>query len=300
VTVFGRRGAAALEWRVRDRAVPLDRPVVLGVLNVTPDSFSDGGEFLSLDAAIAHVESLLIDGADGIDLGGESTRPQGATAVAPEDERDRVIPVIREIARRFPKALLTVDTTKASIAEAAFAEGAHAVNDVSALRLDPRIAAVCAREGAGIVLMHSRGSVATMGTYADAQYGDDPVADVLGELEEQIGFAESAGIAASSIALDPGLGFSKHSATSLQMIADLARIAALGHPVLVGPSRKRFVGEITGDSDPRHRDAGTIGACTASLERGARIFRVHEVRSARRALDVAWAVMQVPHAMMSL
>jgi len=293
VIVSGRRGAAALEWRVRDRAVLLDRPVVLGILNVTPDSFSDGGKYDRLDAAVAHAGRLLADGADGIDVGGESTRPQGARPVAADEERSRVVPVVREIARRYPGALLTVDTTKSEVAEAAIGEGAHAINDVSALRLDVGVAYVCARARAGIVLMHSRGSVATMGTYADAQYGDDPVADVLGELEEQLGFAESAGIAASSIALDPGLGFSKQSATSLQLIAELARVAALGHPVLVGPSRKRFVGEITGEAAAAGRDAGSAGACVAALERGARIFRVHDVRTARHALDVAWAVMKV-------
>ena len=279
-------------WTVRGRVVSLDRPLLLGILNVTPDSFSDGGQWLDHGRAVAHAEQMVAEGADIIDVGGESTRPQGASEVDVEEEARRILPVVREIARRMPDVLISVDTVKSQVAERAIVVGAHIVNDVSALRLDPRMGALCAREAAGLILMHSRGGVSTMGTYADAQYGDDPTGEVIDELRERIAQARSSGNSDQRIVVDPGLGFSKRAEHSLRVLAELPRLAALGFPVLVGASRKRFVGSLSGTTDPADRVHGTTGANVIALSLGARLFRVHDVAAARQALDVAWAVMQ--------
>lgn len=270
----------------------IDRPVVIGVLNVTPDSFSDGGRFASVDAAVAQAETMVSEGADIVDVGGESTRPQGARPVDVAEELARVLPVVRALRRALPEETpVSVDTIKADVAAAALDEGAQIVNDVSGFRLDRAMAGVCASKGAGVVLMHSRGGVSEMASYAVAVY-DDVVNDVLAELRARVDAAQEAGVADESIVVDPGIGFSKRSEHSLAMLAALPRLAAWGYPVLVGASRKRFVGELTGVTEPADRVYGTTGANVAALHRGARLFRVHDVRAARHALDVAWAVMQ--------
>jgi dihydropteroate synthase len=263
----------------------------MGILNVTPDSFSDGGRHHGVDAAVAGAERMLAEGADALDVGGESTRPQGATPVDVDEERRRVVPVVRALRRRFPDAVVSVDTVKGAVAEAALDEGADAINDVSAFRLDPRMGEICARASAGVVLMHSRGAVSDMATLAHATYDGDPVDAVVAELGEALARARYAGVPAERVVLDPGIGFAKRGEHSLAVLAGLPRVAALGRPVLVGVSRKRFIGEITGVTDPRERVDGTTGANVAALARGARLFRVHDVRAARHALDVAWAVL---------
>ena len=278
-------------WRVGGAEIVLARPLVMGILNVTPDSFSDGGQFADPERAIEHVATMIGEGADIIDVGGESTRPQGARAVGAAEERDRVVPVVREIVRRFPQAIVSIDTVKAATAEAALGAGAQIVNDVSGFRLDPEMAPLCARARCGVVLMHSRGDVATMGTYQLAVY-DDVVPAVVRELRASLDAALAAGIDAEAIALDPGLGFSKRSEHSLAMIAAVPEIVALGRPVLIGASRKRFIGDLTGVREPSGRQYGTVGANVAALMLGARIFRVHDVAPTRQAIDVAWAVMQ--------
>lgn len=264
----------------------------MGILNVTPDSFSDGGRFFSTDEALARAESLVAEGADIIDVGGESTRPQGATPVDVVEEARRVLPVIAGIRRRFPETVVSVDTVKADVAERALGEGAGIVNDVSAFRLDARMAEVCARAGAGVVLMHSRGGVGDMATFEHASYGEDVVAEVLEELVPQARAAERAGVRREAIVLDPGVGFSKRSEHSLAVLNGLPRIADAEYPVLVGVSRKRFIGEITGVREAADRVHGTTGANVMALAFGARIFRVHDVAAARQALDVAWAILQ--------
>jgi dihydropteroate synthase len=269
--------------------IVIDRPIVIGVLNVTPDSFSDGGRFASVAAAVKHAESMVAEGADIIDVGGESTRPQGAQPVAAEQELERVLPVVRELRRALPETPISVDTVKAEVAAAALTEGAQIVNDVSGLRLDPLMAETCATSGAGVVLMHSRGGVSEMASYAVATYSD-VVSEVLGELRERVDHARRAGIADERIVVDPGIGFSKRSEHSLAVLGALDRLAAWGYPILVGASRKRFVGELTGAADPADRIHGTTGANVAALDRGATLFRVHDVRAARQALDVAWAI----------
>jgi len=263
----------------------------MGILNVTPDSFSDGGRFFSRDAAIEHATRMRDDGADIIDVGGESTRPQGATPVGAAEELSRILPVIEAIAATVPDVVVSVDTVKADVAREALDAGAEIVNDVSGFRLDPRMGEICAGTGAGVVLMHSRGGVSEMGTYAHAEY-DEVVDEVLAELRQRVDAARGSGVAADCIAVDPGIGFAKRGEHSLAMLATPPRLAALGFPIMVGASRKRFVGELTGESAASERVFGTVGAHVAALMLGARLFRVHDVRAHRQALDVAWAVIR--------
>jgi dihydropteroate synthase len=234
---------------------------------------------------------MVAEGADIIDIGGESTRPQGARPVELAEEMWRVMPVLRELRRALPETPISVDTVKAEVAAAALDAGAQIVNDVSGFRLDPEMAKLCVRQRAGVVLMHSRGDVSEMATYRVANY-EDVVDEVLRELRARVDAARQAGVDDECIVVDPGVGFAKRSEHSLAVIAALPRLAAWGCPVLVGASRKRFVGEITGVAEPAERVHGTTGANVAALERGAMIFRVHDVRAARQALDVAWAIKQ--------
>ena len=277
-------------WRVRDREIALDRPIVVGILNVTPDSFSDGGKFVDTRQAVEHAAQMVAEGADVIDVGGESTRPQGATPVSAADERRRVIPVIEAIARRLPNVVISIDTVKSDVADAALRAGAHVVNDVSGFRLDRDMASVCADGRCGVILMHSRGGVSEMGTYEFAAYDGDVVRAIRGELESSVLVAREAGIDVASIVLDPGIGFAKRSDHSVAALAGLPGLTAIGYPVLVGVSRKRFIGELTDAPEPVERLFGTIGANVAALMLGARLFRVHDVKAARQALDVAEAV----------
>ena len=276
-------------WRITDRVIIIDRPIVIGVLNVTPDSFSDGGRFVSVEAAVEHAQAMIEEGADVIDVGGESTRPQGARPVDADEELERVLPVVTALRKSLPGIPISVDTMKAEVAAAVLDEGVQIINDVSGFRLDSQMAPTCAARGAGVVLMHSRGGVSEMATYALALY-DDVVGEVLAELRERVDAARVAGVADDSIVVDPGVGFSKRSAHSLAVLGALDQLVAWGYPVLVGTSRKRFIGELTDTSLPSDRIHGTTGANVAALDRGATLFRVHDVRAARQALDVAWAI----------
>ena len=278
-------------WRVRGRLFVLDRPFVFGVLNVTPDSFSDGGRYQTIDRALAHADVLVAEGADALDVGGESTRPHNGGGVSATEERARVVPVIAAARRAHPSLLISVDTVKADVASAALEAGADIVNDVSGLRLDPRIGAVCAAAGAGLVLMHSRGHVTDMATYVHAAY-DDVLDEVRSELAGALARAAAAGVDAAAIVLDPGVGFAKRTEASVAVLAGLPALAVLGRPLLVGASRKRFVGELSGVTEPAGRVAATLGAHVAALARGARLFRAHDVRAHREALDVAWAILR--------
>jgi dihydropteroate synthase len=283
---------STLRWVHAGGAIPLDRPIIMGILNVTPDSFSDGGDFFSADDALARAERMLAEGGDIIDIGGESTRPQGATPVDADEERRRVLPVIAAVRRRFPEAVISIDTVKADVAGDALREGATIVNDVSAFRLDPHMADVCAGIGAGVVLMHSRGGVSEMATFEHAIYGSDVMGEVIDELLPRAQAAEAAGVRREAVVLDPGIGFSKRSEHSLAVLSELPRLTEMGYPVLIGVSRKRFIGELTGIRDAAQRVHGTTGANVMALAGGARIFRVHDVGAARQALDVAWAILQ--------
>jgi len=282
------------------------RPTIFGILNVTPDSFSDGGNFFSTDAAIAQADRMISEGADVIDVGGESTRP-GAKPVSAREELKRVLPTIRAIRSRWSDVTVSIDTVKAEVAKKALAEGAEIVNDVSGLSLDPAMAGVCAEAGCSVVLMHSRGTVAEMASYDKAVYGRDPVGEIIAELEENVQNAQRAGIHPARIALDPGIGFSKKTGHSLATVVELPRIVALGYPVLVGASRKRVIAElIRYTADPgsasagttlapqlisnEDRDMATVGVNVVAFYAGARVFRVHRVRPNRLALDAAWAL----------
>jgi dihydropteroate synthase len=278
---------------LRDRTLDLSLPKIMAICNVTPDSFSDGGEHYSVALALEYAERALQEGAALLDIGGESTRP-GATPVPAEIELARVLPVIEAVRDRLPELLITVDTVKADVARRALEAGAHGVNDVSAGRLDADMFATVAHAGAGLVLMHSRGSVAEMATYQHAVYGDDPMQEVCDALAAQVEKARDAGIPADAIVLDPGLGFSKTTAHSLTILRELHRFAFLGYPVLVGASRKRFVGEVTGVAIPAQRVLGSAVAHVLAVQRGARIVRTHDVRATREAFAIAAALWPAP------
>jgi dihydropteroate synthase len=283
---------ASAIWRVRGRDVAINRPLVVGILNVTPDSFSDGGRFVHFQAAIDRVGEMIAEGADIIDIGGESTRPQQARPVSEDEELARVIPVLEAVRQSFSVAVLSVDTTKSGVAGAAISAGADIINDVSSFRLDQRMGEVVAKSEAGTVLMHSRGGVAEMGTYTHATYREDVVGEIVGELRMAVAGATAAGVQRQAIVLDPGIGFAKRTEHSLQTLAGLGRVVALGYPVLVGVSRKRFVGELSHVEAAADRVHGTIGANVAALMQGARLFRVHDVAPNRQALDVAWGILE--------
>jgi dihydropteroate synthase len=258
---------------------------IMGVVNVTPDSFSDGGLYLDPEAAIAHGIELYDEGAAILDIGGESTRP-GAEPVPVEEELRRVIAVIEGLAEARPAARLSIDTSKAAVAEAALDAGASLVNDVTALRGDPEMASVIAAAGAGCCLMHMLGDPRTM--QHDPRY-EDVVADVKAFLEERIAYAVAAGVDERRILVDPGIGFGKTVEHNLELLRRLDELVALGRPVVIGTSRKSFLGKLTGRSDPADRVPGTIATCVLALERGARIFRVHDVSVVHDALAVAAA-----------
>jgi dihydropteroate synthase len=258
----------------------LDTPRVMGVLNVTPDSFSDGGEFLDPAAAIAAGRAMAAAGADIIDVGGESTRPH-SQPTPPEVEQARILPVIRGLAAAGLR--VSVDTRHAVTMAAALDAGASIVNDVSALNHDREAASLVARRGCPVVLMHMRGDPAEM--YAEARY-DDVVADVRCELAGRIAAAERAGIVPGQIAIDPGIGFAKRPGQSMELLRRLPELASLGYPILVGVSRKSFLAGVTEEADPRRRLPGSLAAGLFALSRGAIILRVHDVAETIQALRV--------------
>jgi dihydropteroate synthase len=258
---------------------------VMGVVNVTPDSFSDGGLYLEPTAAIEHGHKLAAEGAAMLDIGGESTRP-GAAPVTADEELSRVEPVIQALAGAALSAQISVDTSKAAVADAALHAGATMVNDVTALRGDPELAGVIAARQADCCLMHMLGTPRTM--QDDPRY-TDVVSEVKAFLEERASFAVAAGIAEERILVDPGIGFGKTPAHNLELLRRLDELADLGFPVLIGTSRKSFLGRLTGRSDPEQRLAATIATCVMALERGASVFRVHDVAPVHDALNVAAA-----------
>ena len=265
---------------------PVD-PLVMGIVNVTPDSFSDGGQFLDAESAIAHGRELIAEGADILDIGGESTRP-GAEPVDADEEIGRVIPVIEALAA--DGARISIDTTKAEVARRALDAGATIVNDVSAFRFDPELAAVVADAGATCVLMHMLGEPRTM--QKDPRY-EEVVTDVKRFLDERIAYATGAGVHEQDIWVDPGIGFGKTLGHNLELIARLDEIVAIGRPVVFGASRKSFLGKLTG-RQVDERLAGTIAANIIAHERGARVFRVHDVGPTVDALKVAAATVRRP------
>jgi dihydropteroate synthase len=284
------------EWQIKGGTLPIgERTLIMGVLNITPDSFSDGNQFLIFDQAIAHAEQMIAEGADIIDIGGESTRPGGAPVTA-EEEIQRVVPVIKELAKRSAVPI-SIDTTKSEVARAALDAGAAIVNDISALRFDFHVADEAARASAALVLMHSRGSPATM-------HKLPPVADIMEEvtrsLNSSIKMAERRGVKRESIVVDPGIGFGKSQEQNIELIAKLDQIvnAFSDFPVLIGTSRKSFIGRILADKNGEpapvtERLHGTMASITAAILKGAHIIRVHDVKPTVETVRVLQAIKSV-------
>lgn len=273
-----------VNWELSRRTLCLDRPLVMGILNVTPDSFSDGNRFFSLQAAVEKALEMEREGADIIDIGGESTRPN-APAVDLAEELSRVVPVIEALAGKI-SVPISVDTYKSGVARAACAAGAEIVNDVSGLFFDPAMATAVAEADAGLVVMHTRGKPDRM--QADTRY-QDLVAEVKGYLADSLAMAEGAGIRAGRIAIDPGIGFGKSAEGNLELIRRLAELLPFGRPILVGPSRKSFIGAALGKSDGA-RVFGTAAAVAVSIVNGASIVRVHDVAAMRDVAVMARAL----------
>jgi len=272
-------------WRLRGIDLTLDRPRIMGVVNVTPDSFSDGGDFLDADAAIEHGLRLIEEGADLIDVGGESTRP-GAAPVLVEEELRRVIPVVEALVAAG--ALVSIDTSKAHVAARAIDAGAIVVNDITALG-DPDMAGVVSKHQVGLVLMHMQGSPQTM--QVEPSYSD-VVGEVSGFLIERAAAAEAAGVERTSIAIDPGIGFGKTVDHNLVLLRDLGVLADLGYPLLVGTSRKSFLGKVTGATALEDRDLASAVSVALAIERGADIVRVHNVSRCREAALLTLAMVR--------
>ena len=272
-----------MHWKTTRRRISLDRPLVMAILNVTPDSFSDGGKFLAVDDALRHIETVAADGADMIDIGGESTRP-GSSQVDAAEEIARTVPVIEAAAKRFDLPI-SIDTTKSEVARAALDAGAEIVNDISGLRFDETIAAVVASARAGLILMHSRGQFETM-------HSEPPVADIMSDVSADFrrstGTARAHGVGDDQIALDIGIGFGKTVEQNLELLAKLDKITDEfdRYPMVVGTSRKSFIGRILGDAPPSERLGGSLATALFALSNGAKIVRVHDVRETASAIRV--------------
>ncbi len=274
-------------WQTSRRQISLGRPLVMAIVNVTPDSFSDGGAFLAVDDAVRQAEQLIAEGADIIDIGGESTRP-GSVRVSAEVEIGRVIPVIEAISRRFDLPI-SIDTSKSQVAAAAMDSGAGIINDISGLRFDAAIADVAAAKNAGLVLMHSCGEFETM-------HSKPPIADIFAEvsadLKRSVSEAKAAGVADANIVLDVGIGFGKTLEQNLALIAKLDRLVNefAVYPILVGTSRKSFIGKILGGVPPSERLGGSIASALIAIQNGAKIVRVHDVKETVAAIKIANAI----------
>jgi len=262
-----------------------ERVHVMGILNVTPDSFSDGGRYVDADAACAHAMAMIEQGADLLDIGAESSKP-GAVAIDEEEERRRLLPIVRELCRRTTIPL-SIDTTKAAIAEEALDAGAALINDISALRFDPRMASVVARSGAGVILMHMQGTPVTMQRTASYTY---VVEDVRAFLAARLEVVQQAGIPRDRILLDPGIGFGKNCEHNVTLLNHLDAFQTLGRPIVVGVSRKAFLGKILGRTIDE-RLMGTAGAVAVAIMKGARVVRVHDVAPIRDVVKIVEAIM---------
>jgi len=274
-------------WHTSRRKISLERPLVMAILNVTPDSFSDGGESVSVDDAVRKAEQIIADGADIIDIGGESTRP-GSTQIDSETELRRTVPIVAEIARRFDTPI-SVDTTKSVVARALVDRGAEIINDISGLRWDARIADVATESGAGLVLMHSRGSFETM-------HSQPPVDDILAEVGDgltwSINTAKNHGVSDGQIVIDIGIGFAKTLTQNISLIANLDQLTGQlsPYPVLVGASRKSFIGKILNNAPPEDRLTGSLVVAAIACLKGAMIVRVHDVKETVDALRTVAAL----------
>jgi len=265
-----------------------EKPLIMGILNVTPDSFSDGGKYSTVEAAVTQAEKMLADGADIIDIGGESTRP-GSEPVPASEQIRRVVPVIEAIKGLSSSLLVSIDTTLAEVAEAAIGAGADLINDVSGGTGDAKMLTLAARLDAPIVLMHNQGTPKTM---QDNPYYDDVVGEVVAVLRERVEAALAAGIKKERIIIDPGIGFGKRRQDNIDLLAHLDAFAGLGFPVLLGTSRKRFMGSLCHVEEPAELVTATAVTTALGVMAGVKLFRVHDVKENRQAADVAWAIRQ--------
>jgi len=263
-------------------------PQIMGILNVTPDSFSDGGRYGEINAALRQAEMMIDEGADILDIGGESTRP-GSDPVLGEEQIRRVIPVIKAIHERHPKLPISIDTTLSQVAEAALGAGASIVNDISGGSGDPNMLTMIAEAGAPIILMHMQGTPKTM---QDNPYYADVITEVTDALRNCIDTALMAGVKPENLAIDPGIGFGKRKQDNIDLLAHLNRFVELGYPVLLGTSRKRFMGSICNVSEPCELVTATAVTTALGVMAGVQMFRVHDVKANRQAADVAWAIKQ--------
>ncbi|MEF3073551.1 dihydropteroate synthase [Methylobacter sp. Wu1] len=267
----------------------IDKPLIMGILNVTPDSFSDGGQYSDVEAAVRQARRMLDEGVDIIDIGGESTRP-GAEPVAADEQIRRVVPVVEAIRQQVSADIpISIDTTLSAVARAALEAGADIINDISAGRDDEAILALSAETDAPIILMHSQGAPKTM---QNNPYYDDVVQEVLAALHRQVDAALKVGIKKERIAIDPGIGFGKRRQDNIDLLAHLDAFVATGYPVLLGTSRKRFMGAICDVSEPAELVTATAVTTALGVMAGVQMFRVHDVRENRQAADVAWAIKQ--------
>ena len=263
------------------------KPLIMGILNVTPDSFSDGGRHNTLEAALIQVEKMLADGADMIDIGGESTRPK-SISVSSGEQIARVIPVIKAIRAQVSKeVLISVDTRLSTVAKAALEAGANIINDVTGGRDDPKILTVAAQADCPIVLMHMQGTPETM---QDNPYYDNVVAEVIASLQNSVNNALAAGVKKENIVLDPGIGFGKRAQDNLTLLAHLNQLVGMDFPILLGTSRKRFMGALCNVTEPCELITATAATTALGVMAGVQLFRVHDVKENRQAADVAWAI----------
>lgn len=264
------------------------RPLIMGILNVTPDSFSDGGRFAEIELAVGHAKQMLDEGADILDIGGESTRP-GAADMPADVQCQRVVPVIRAIRERLGEdPYLSVDTRLVDVAEAALDAGANMINDVSAARDSASMSALAAERDVPLVLMHMQGTPQTM---QDSPVYEDVAEEVCAFLSKRVDAVLAAGVSRQNLVLDPGIGFGKSRQHNLDLLAALPQLVSLGFPVLLGTSRKRFMGSLCGENEPAHLLGATCATTTFGVLAGVRVFRVHDVRPNRQAADVAWALL---------
>lgn len=277
-------------WRHAGGELVLDQPIMVGVLNITPDSFSDAGQFLAVEDALVHADALLAGGATLLDVGGESTRP-GARMITEAEEQARIIPVLRALGSAHPGVPLSVDTVHAGTARAALDAGAVIVNDVTAGRHDPALLGIAAERKAGLVLSHSRGPLGQLASYDRAEYLGDVTGAVVRELAEAVRTALDAGVAAEAIVIDPGFGFAKTPEQNYTLLDQLDALVGLGFGVLVGVSRKRFLATPAG-REVSDRERATAAACAIACDRGARLFRVHDPAAVRDALAVSAATLR--------
>ncbi|EAT15174.1 dihydropteroate synthase [Desulfuromonas acetoxidans] len=288
-TVLTATGAVKILAGCRCR-LDISRPQVMGIINVTPDSFYDGGVCLNLDAVLRQAEKQVEDGADLLDVGGESTRP-GAALVTMDVELERVVPVVEALKQRFDLPI-SVDTNKAGVAEAVLESGADFINDISGLTFDAEMATVVSQKKAGVFVMHTRGCPQTM--QKDTSY-HDLLTEVIGSLRHSIDLARQAGVPAESISVDPGIGFGKSVSGNLELLRRLDEVAALGYPVLIGASRKSFIGAVLDQPVPQQRLYGSLASVAVAAQNGAHLFRVHDVAATRQTVDLAWAINHETH-----